>query len=104
MLVAAPPQRRQVVHTALSMHSVTFPSVPAVLASPRLLDWFASSDWYSPYPTNSDRDCASFHQKLRRCISSSSLIDPPSVFTPTLYWLTPVLIAPRVMEFGVKRR
>ena len=65
MLEAALPQRRQVVHTALSMHSLTFPSVPAVLASPRLLDWCASSDRYSLYPTNSDREYGIFDQEYR---------------------------------------
>jgi hypothetical protein len=55
-------------------------AVQTRLASPRLLDRCASSHWYSPYPTHSDRECAIFHQKLHRCISSASLTDPPSVF------------------------
>jgi hypothetical protein len=65
MLAAALQQRRQVVHTALSVHSLTFPSVPAVLASPRLLDWCASSHRYSLSPTNSDREYGIFDQEYR---------------------------------------
>ena len=81
MLAAAPQQRRQVVHTALSVHSLTFPSVPAVLASPRLLDWCASSHRYFLYPTNSDREYGIFDQEQHRCISSASQTDPPSAFS-----------------------
>ena len=66
MLAAALQQAGQAVHTRL--------------ASTRLLDRCASSHRNSSYPTHSDRECAIFHQKLHRCISSSSLTDPPSVF------------------------
>jgi len=81
MLAAALQQRRQVVHAALSVHSLTFPSVPAVLASPRLLDWFASSHRYSSSPTNSDREYGIFDQEQHRCISSPSQTDPPSLLS-----------------------
>ncbi len=50
------------------------------LASPQPLHWCASSPCYWPYSTHSDRECAIFDQDLHRCISSSSLTDPPSVF------------------------
>jgi hypothetical protein len=66
MLAAALQQSWQSVHTPL--------------ASPRLLDRCASSDRYLPYPTNSDREYAIFDQELHRCISSSSLTDPPSLY------------------------
>jgi hypothetical protein len=66
MLAAAPQQSGQAVHR--------------LLPSPRPLHWCASSHCYSPYPSQSDRGCAIFYQELHRCISSSSLTDPPSVF------------------------
>ena len=47
------------------------------LVSTRLLDRWVSSHWSSPSPTHSDRECAIFHQKLHRCIASSSQTDPP---------------------------
>ena len=66
MLAAACQQSWQAIHTPL--------------ASPRMLDWCASSLRYAPYSTNLDRECTIFDHDLHRCISSSSLTDPPSVF------------------------
>jgi hypothetical protein len=80
MLAAALQQRRHVVHTALSVHSLTFPSVLAGLASPQRLDRCASSHRYSLSPTNSDREYGILDQEQHRRISSPSQTDPPSVF------------------------
>lgn len=59
MLIAALQQGGKVEHTALSVQTLTFASLPALLAS--------------------DREDGIFHQQQHRYISSPSQSDPPPV-------------------------
>ena len=50
-------------HAARSLHSLTFPSLAALLALLRLLNRFASIHRYSPYPTSAS-SCGPFPIEL----------------------------------------
>ena len=61
MFAAALQQWGKIGHTALAVHALTFPSVPALLSL--------------------NREYGIFHQEQHRSISSPSQTDPPSVFS-----------------------